>query len=70
MDGDTIKVMHDGRTVGWVFVDGLNVNEAIVEAGFAWHFKRYSSDKNLADAEKSARKKKIGRPPEAIKTGT
>lgn len=49
-----------GRTVAWVFVGGTNVNESLVHAGLAWHYKRYSSDQNLATAETAARKEKIG----------
>jgi endonuclease YncB( thermonuclease family) len=30
-----------GRTVGIVFVQGLNVNEAILKAGYAWVYTRY-----------------------------
>jgi len=57
-----------GRTVAWVFVDGLNLNEEIVRAGFAWHYKRYSKDTNLAQAEADARANKRGlwRDPNAI----
>ena len=57
-----------GRTVAWVFVDGLNLNEEIVRVGFAWHFKRYSKDENLAKAEIEARTNKVGlwRDPNAI----
>lgn len=49
-----------GRTVAWVFVDGRNANEAIIRAGLAWHFKKYSSDANLAHAEAEARDQKAG----------
>ena len=48
-----------GRTVAWVFVDGNNLNEEIVRAGFAWHFKKYSKDENLVRAEIEAREKKL-----------
>jgi len=40
-----------GRTVAWVFVDGKNLCEELVAAGLAWHYKKYSSDQNLADLE-------------------
>ena len=57
-----------GRTVAWVFVDGNNLNEEIVRAGFAWHFKKFSKDENLVRAEIEAREKKAGlwRDPNAI----
>ncbi len=49
-----------GRTVAWVYVDGQNLNLALVKAGLAWHYKRYSSDQALAEAEVEARKGKVG----------
>lgn len=49
-----------GRTIGWITAAGQNVNEAIVAAGFAWHYKQYSKDQNLADAEKAARQSRLG----------
>jgi endonuclease YncB( thermonuclease family) len=44
-----------GRTLAWVYVNGKTVNEEIVRAGYAWHYKRYSKDRNLAEAEIEAR---------------
>ncbi len=57
-----------GRTVAWVYVDGKNLNEELVKAGLAWHYKKYSSDQSLANMENQARKIKIGLwvDPEAI----
>lgn len=49
-----------GRTVAWVLVNGLNLNEEIVLAGFAWHYKKYSKDEDLAEAESEARANKAG----------
>ena len=49
-----------GRLLGVVFVDGANVNEAMVRDGFAWHFKTYSKDKVLAQLEIDARTAKHG----------
>jgi len=40
--------------------DYTNVNEAVVSNGYAWHFKKYSKDQDLADAEIKAREKKVG----------
>jgi micrococcal nuclease len=59
----TVKPMDTdryGRTVAWVFVNGKNLNEEIVKAGMGWHYEKYSSDVNLADAELEARKAKVG----------
>jgi endonuclease YncB( thermonuclease family) len=49
-----------GRTVAWVYVDDMSLNEALVSAGLAWHYKKYSSDRNLSEAEIRARDKKVG----------
>ena len=50
-----------GRTVGKVYVDGKYVNLEMVKAGLAWHYVHYSpNDYDLADAEKEARRNKLG----------
>jgi len=49
-----------GRTVARVFVDGSDLSLAIVRAGLAWHFTDFSSDPLLAEAEREARRTKIG----------
>jgi endonuclease YncB( thermonuclease family) len=59
-----------GRSIGQVMVGQTNVNAWMVEKGWAWHYKRYSSDGRLAELELRARAAKIGlwadaRPPMA-----
>ena len=49
-----------GRLVARVFVDGQDVSVQLVRAGLAWHYKRYSSDPVLAEAESTARALGIG----------
>jgi micrococcal nuclease len=49
-----------GRTVARVYVDGKDLSLELVKAGFAWHFKKYSSDPILEGAEDQARNRKIG----------
>jgi micrococcal nuclease len=49
-----------GRLVGRVFADRQDVSLAIVRAGFAWHYKQYSSDPALAMAEVDARTRRAG----------
>ncbi|RYD24580.1 MAG: micrococcal nuclease [Verrucomicrobiaceae bacterium] len=50
-----------GRTVAAVIVDGATeVNPAMVRAGMAWHYKAYSKDAALAQAEQEARAAKRG----------
>ncbi len=51
---------RNGRTVSRVSVGGKDTSVMLVEAGLAWHFKRYSSDPLLAKAEEQARRLKKG----------
>jgi hypothetical protein len=44
-----------GRTVANVTIAGTDVSLALVQAGMAWHFLRYSEDPKLAAAEREAR---------------
>ncbi len=52
------------RTVAWIYYgEGKNrkcLNEEILKAGLAWHYKDFSKDQNLADLEKEAHTKKVG----------
>jgi micrococcal nuclease len=62
----TVKVKEKefdryGRTIADIYlIDGRWLNKMLLDSGFAWHYKRYSSSEILADAEQTARKKKIG----------
>ena len=49
-----------GRTIGDVFVGQTNVNEKLVEDGWAWNFLKYSKSQRLADLEKEAHAAKRG----------
>lgn len=50
-----------GRLLGTVFTpDDLNVNWQMVKWGYAWQYRRYSSDPRLHQAEKEARQAKRG----------
>ena len=49
-----------GRTIAWIYFDGACLNEELLKAGLAWHYKRYSSEKHLAELETQARQKKAG----------
>jgi endonuclease YncB( thermonuclease family) len=46
------------RTLAMCFEDGININEAMVRAGMAWAFIRYSRE--YVDAEADARARKVG----------
>ena len=49
-----------GRTLGIVIVGVVDANAKLVEDGWAWHFKKYSSDERLAKLEEVARTAKRG----------
>lgn len=49
-----------GRTIGMVFIDGKNVNEELLRAGLAWHYKYYDKNPEWAKLEEEARSAKKG----------
>jgi endonuclease YncB( thermonuclease family) len=49
-----------GRTLGHIHINGKWVNLEMVKQGMAWHYKQYSKDQQLAEAEIAARKAKLG----------
>jgi len=49
-----------GRTLGEVFDGAESINRRLVRDGMAWHYAKYSTSKELADAEKTARQNKTG----------
>jgi len=50
-----------GRVVGTITTnDGINVNEALIKAGLAWHYKDYSKNEDLALLQQVAKAQKIG----------
>lgn len=49
-----------GRIVARVYVDGKDLSLELVRAGLAWHYKKYSSDSVLIEAEEQARRSKKG----------
>jgi len=60
------KKDRDERPVGKVLMAGQDVNLAQVQAGLAWHFKKYQKEQspadraNYAQAENEARSRRIG----------
>lgn len=48
------------RTLGTVIVDKVDVCQKMVEEGWAWHFKKYSTDEDLAKLEEEAKSTKRG----------
>jgi len=49
-----------GRTLANIVIDEVWLNWAIVRRGYGWHFKKYSSDAQLAEAERLARSERLG----------
>ncbi len=52
-----------GRTVGVVMVNGVNVNQSLVEAGYAWQYRKYCKEAFCNDwirLEDQARNSKLG----------
>lgn len=65
--GKTITVLHDGkkdrngRIIGIVLNEaGENLNQALVKAGLAWHFKKYSDQIIYSQLELNARLAGLG----------
>jgi micrococcal nuclease len=50
----------EGHVVARVSLDGQDLSLALLEAGLAWYDKKNSSDKQLAKAQKKAKKAKTG----------
>ena len=55
-----------GRTIGKVFVNGRDAGLALLDAGLAWHYKKYEKEQSesdrwtYADAEQNARRSRVG----------
>lgn len=49
-----------GRTLAFIKDGDVDVNAEMIRIGFAWHFKKYSDDKRLAELEADARKREVG----------
>jgi micrococcal nuclease len=50
-----------GRLIAEIFNDKqVNVNKELVRSGLAWHFKKYSTNKEYAELEAKARASRIG----------
>lgn len=65
--GQTVTIRHQHeydrskRLIGEVITaSGENLNKALVKAGLAWHYKKYSTDADYAVLEEEARKQRIG----------
>ena len=50
----------EGRLLGRIYLEDRDINRELVAEGHAWVYRRYSNDKSLIAAERSARQDKIG----------
>ncbi len=57
---DVQTIDRYGRTVGLVYVQGLNVNAELIRQGMAWVYRRYTNDEKLYALEAKAKKEKRG----------
>lgn len=48
------------RLIGFVYVDGRNLNAELLANGLAWHYKKYSEDADLAILENDAKVMQVG----------
>ena len=56
-----VDIDRYGRTVATVYLEGgTELNLSILQAGYAWHYKRYSDRQDYADAESYARAERLG----------
>lgn len=56
-----VSIDRYGRTVARVTLpDGRDLSTEMIRAGYAWHYKKYSSDPKLSKLELQARAKKNG----------
>ncbi len=64
--GETVTVQADGkdkydRTLAHIILaDGNELNRELVRRGYAWWYRKYSSDETLGRLEADAREKKLG----------
>lgn len=59
---DSLDTDRYGRTIGMVWYDEptKNLNEELLKAGVAWHYKRYDQNPKWAKLEQDAKDAKIG----------
>jgi endonuclease YncB( thermonuclease family) len=57
---EVVDIDRYGRTVGEIFVDGIDINREMVRAGHAWAYTKYSHTTEIIELEASARAAKQG----------
>lgn len=57
---EVVDVDRYKRTVGRVYIKGMNVNRHLVESGNCWVYPRYAKDQKLFDLQEQAKAAKRG----------
>jgi micrococcal nuclease len=57
---DKRNIDRYGRTIAVVFVNNINVNEEMLKAGMAWHYKEYDKTTRWSALEQNARNSRVG----------
>jgi endonuclease YncB( thermonuclease family) len=63
---ETEKLDRYGRTLGKIVFNNRDVNLAMIQAGFAWHYKKYQNEQSASDrvlyahTEEQARQQRVG----------
>lgn len=63
--GEDVKIVWKkrdlyNRIVGDIYLDDRWINKEMIQEGWAWHYRQYSKDPDLAKAEQDARNAKRG----------
>ncbi len=54
------KKDRNKRLIAEVYINNICINKQLVQAGLAWHFKKYSANTNYASIENIAKQKQLG----------
>ena len=57
---ELIRNIRYGRLVADIKIGSRWINKELIEEGYAWHYKRYSKDLELAESELNAKKEAKG----------
>ncbi len=49
-----------GRVIGDIYLDDRWINKEMVQEGWAWHYRQYSDDEELAESQRTAKAAKVG----------
>jgi len=57
---NVLTVDRYGRSVGRIFVNGIDVNASLVSQGAAWVYRKYVTDESLFEIEDAAKREEMG----------